>query len=59
MVESMTDDIPQTTTENQILEAEFSKKEVREAFQMKHNKAPKTNGFPSFIKTFGVSFRRT
>jgi hypothetical protein len=53
--ESMVDDIPQISPmENEFLEAEFSKKEVREAvFQMKHNKAPGPDEFPvEFYQAF-------
>jgi hypothetical protein len=51
----MVDDIPQISPmENEFLEAEFSKKEVREAvFQMKHNKAPGPDEFPvEFYQAF-------
>ena len=53
--ESMTDDIPKVTpAENEVLAAEFSEKEVREAiFQMKHNKAPGSDGSPAeFYQVF-------
>jgi hypothetical protein len=49
------EDIPQVTdTESEVLVAEFSEKEIREAnFQMKHNKAPRPNGFPAeFYRVF-------
>jgi hypothetical protein len=55
MNESMREDIPQITPiENDLLVAEFSEKEVREAiFQMKHNKAPGPDGFPAeFYQVF-------
>jgi hypothetical protein len=41
------EDIPQVTdTESEMLVAEFSEKETRDAiFQMKHNKAPGPDGF--------------
>jgi hypothetical protein len=47
MNESMREDIPQVTLiENDWLTAEFLENEVREAiFQMKHNKAPGSDGF--------------
>jgi hypothetical protein len=47
--ESLVEDIPQVTNiESEMLVAEFSKKEIREAiFQMKHNKAPRPDGFPA------------
>jgi hypothetical protein len=47
--ESMVEDIPQITrVENELLVADFTEKEVREAvFQMKHNKAPGPDGFPA------------
>jgi hypothetical protein len=46
---SMVEDIPQITrVENELLVADFTEKEVREAvFQMKHNKAPGPDGFPA------------
>jgi hypothetical protein len=49
LLESMTEDIPQVSTEeNELLTVEFSEKEVRDAiFQMKHNKAPGHDGFPA------------
>jgi hypothetical protein len=53
--ESMVEDIPQVTQlEKDLLEAEFSEKEVREAiFGMKHNKAPGPDGFPAeFYQVF-------
>jgi hypothetical protein len=49
------EDIPQVTdTESEMLVAEFSEKEIREAiFQMKHNKAPGPDGFPAeFYQVF-------
>jgi hypothetical protein len=47
--ESLVEDIPQVTdTETEMLVAEFSEKEIREAiFQMKHNKAPGPDVFPA------------
>jgi hypothetical protein len=47
--ESQTDDIPQINEEeNKLLTETFTEKEVREAiFQMKHNKAPGPDGFPT------------
>jgi hypothetical protein len=62
LIESMVEDIPQlTSSEREDLMAEFVEKEVREAiFQMKHNKAPGPDGFPTeFFKCFGVSSRMT
>jgi hypothetical protein len=53
--ESLVEDIPQITNmESELLVAEFSEKEVREAiFQMKHNKAPGPDGFPAeFYQVF-------
>jgi hypothetical protein len=49
MDESLIEDVPQVTPEeNEALVAEFSEKEVRDAiFQMKHNKAPGSDGFPA------------
>ena len=49
MVESVTDDIPQISTEeNEILVANFSENEVHEAImQMENNKAPGPDGFPA------------
>jgi hypothetical protein len=55
LLESMTEDIPQVSTEeNELLTAEFSEKEVRDAiFQMKHNKVPGPDGFPAeFYQVF-------
>jgi hypothetical protein len=55
MNESIREDIPQVTpTENDLLTAEFSENEVWEAvFQMKHNKAPGPDGFPTeFYQVF-------
>jgi hypothetical protein len=49
------EDIPQVTdTESEMLVAEFSEKEIREAiFQMKYNKAPGPDGFPAeFYQVF-------
>jgi hypothetical protein len=49
------EDIPQiTSSESELLMAEFSEKEVRDAiFQMKHNKAPGPDGFPAeFYQVF-------
>jgi len=42
------DDIPQVSQpENGFLTAPFTKKEIREAiFDMEHNKAPGSDGFP-------------
>jgi hypothetical protein len=51
----MVGDIPQITQlENELLEAEFSEKEVRKAiFQMKHIKAPDLDGFQAeFYQVF-------
>jgi hypothetical protein len=62
LLESMTEDIPQVSTEeNELLTAEFSEKKVRDAiFQMKHNKAPGPDGFRrNFIRCFGVSLKMT
>ena len=53
--ETRTYDIPQLTdVENEILTSEFTEAEVREAiFQMEHNKAPGTDGFPAeFYQAF-------
>jgi hypothetical protein len=53
--ESLVEDIPQVTdTESEMLVAEFSEKEIREAiFQMKHNKAPGPDGSPAeFYQVF-------
>ena len=49
MVEGWTNDIPQVSSlENDILTAEFSEKEVKDAiFQMEHNSAPGPDGFPA------------
>jgi hypothetical protein len=55
MNESRTDDIPQVSMEeNNLLTNVYSEEEVRTAiFQMKHNKAPGTDGFPAeFYQTF-------
>jgi hypothetical protein len=55
MNESMRGDIPQIThIENDLLVGDFSEKEVRDAiFQMKHNKAPGPDGFPTeFYQVF-------
>jgi hypothetical protein len=55
LVESLTDDIPQVTAEeNRILVEEFTEEEVRKAvFQMEHNKAPGPDGFPAeFYQSF-------
>jgi hypothetical protein len=51
----LVEDIPQVTdTESEMLVAEFSEKEIREAiFQMKYNKAPGPDGFPAeFYQVF-------
>jgi hypothetical protein len=47
LVESLIDDIPQVTAEeNLVLVEEFTEEEVRKAiFQMEHNKASGPNGF--------------
>jgi hypothetical protein len=48
-------DIPQVSPEeNEILIADFTENEVREAiFQMEHNKAPGSDGFPAeFYQVF-------
>jgi hypothetical protein len=47
MVETQRDDIPHVSDlENEILTAEFSETEIKEAiFQMEHNKAPRPDGF--------------
>jgi hypothetical protein len=53
--ESLVEDVPQITNmESEMLVADFSEKEVREAiFQMKHNKAPGPDGFPAeFYQVF-------
>jgi hypothetical protein len=49
MDETQIDDIPQVSVEeNNFLTAEYSKEEVRKAiFQMEHNKAPGSDGFPA------------
>jgi hypothetical protein len=50
-----TNDIPQINEgENKLLTEAFTEKEVREAiFQMKHNKAPGPDGFPTeFYQVF-------
>jgi hypothetical protein len=49
MDETRTEDIPQVTfEENALLTAEYSEEEVRKAvFQMEHNKAPGSDGFPA------------
>jgi hypothetical protein len=55
MDESQIDDIPQVSVEeNNFLTAEYSEEEVRKAiFQMEHNKAPGTDGFPTeFYQNF-------
>ncbi|XP_062188905.1 uncharacterized protein LOC133892218 [Phragmites australis] len=55
MIESFIDDIAQVSQlENDVLTAEFSEKEVRAAiFQMEHNKAPGSDGFPAeFYQVF-------
>jgi hypothetical protein len=55
LLESMTEDIPQVSEEeNAVLSGEFLEKEVRDAiFQMKHNKAPGPDGFPTeFYQVF-------
>jgi hypothetical protein len=48
-MEHQTHDIPQVSEEeNDVLVAEFTEAEVREAvFQMEHNKAPRPDGFPA------------
>jgi hypothetical protein len=54
-MEDQIHDIPQVSDEeNEILIADFSEKEVREAvFQMEHNKAPGPDGFPAeFYQVF-------
>jgi hypothetical protein len=61
MDETQTDDIPQDSVEeNNLLTAEYSEEEVRNAiFQMENNKAPGSNGFPAeFTKPFGRISRR-
>ena len=53
--ESVKDDITQVLEEeNRMLTEEFTEKEVRDAiFQMKHNKAPGSDGFPAeFYQVF-------
>jgi hypothetical protein len=53
--ESQINDIPQITEEeNNLLTEMFTEKEVRDAiFQMKHNKAPGPDGFPTeFYQVF-------
>jgi hypothetical protein len=53
--ESRIDDIPQVTnTENEILTSPFTMDEIKEVvFQMEHNKAPGTDGFPAeFYQVF-------
>lgn len=53
--ELFTHDIPQVTnSENEILTASFTVEEVHKAvFQMEHNKAPGTDGFPvEFYQVF-------
>jgi hypothetical protein len=54
MLESRVDDIPQVSeVENNILIAEFSKAEVKEAiFSMEHNKAWGPDGFPAEFYQF-------
>jgi hypothetical protein len=55
LVESLTDDIPQVTAEeNIILVEEFTEEEVRKViFQMEHNKAPGPDSFRrSFTRVF-------
>ncbi len=55
MIEGWTDDIPQVSDlKNDILTAEFSEKEVKEAiFQMDHNSSPGPDGFPAeFYQVF-------
>jgi hypothetical protein len=55
MDETQIDDIPYVSVEeNNFLTAEYSEEEVRKAiFQLKHNKAPGPDGFPSeFYQTF-------
>jgi hypothetical protein len=49
MDETRTEDIPQVTFEdNALLTTEYSEEEVRKAvFQMEHNKAPGSDGFPA------------
>ena len=54
-MENQTHDIPQVTQEeNDVLVAEFTETEVREAvFQLQHNKAPGPDGFPTeFYQVF-------
>ena len=56
--ESAIGDIPQLNLEeNEVLSAPFTEKEVFDAImQMKHNKAPRPDGFPgNFIKNAGIS----
>jgi hypothetical protein len=55
MDETQIDDIPQVSVEeNNFLTAEYSEEELRKAiFQMEHNKAPDSYGFPAeFYQTF-------
>ncbi|WVZ53529.1 hypothetical protein U9M48_004457, partial [Paspalum notatum var. saurae] len=55
MIESRVEDIPQVyELENNILIAQFSEEEVKEAiFSMEHNKAPGLDGFPAeFYQVF-------
>jgi mannosylglycoprotein endo-beta-mannosidase len=55
LMEDQIHDIPQVSDEeNEILIAEFTENEVREAiFQMEHNKAPGPDGFPAeFYQVF-------
>jgi hypothetical protein len=54
-MEDQIHDIPQVSDEeNEIITADFSKNEVREAvFQMEHNKAHGPDGFPAeFYQVF-------
>jgi hypothetical protein len=54
-MEDQIHDIPQVSDEeNEILIADFTENEVREAvFQMEHNKAPRPDGFPAeFYQVF-------
>ena len=48
MLESMTEDIPQVSKEeNDILTADFTEEDVKKAtFKMEHNKAPEPDSFP-------------
>jgi hypothetical protein len=60
MDESQTDDIPQVSLEeNALLTPEYSEEEVRKViFQMKHDKAPGPDGFPSeFYQVFYYTIR--